>query len=162
MYTYKDGVFRHRGRHITLKKSISIPAYRRFTKTATQKKRPGGFQRQIEFNWTERSLTSAFRFTMWLDLTNSGTQKKQPAMWHFVRFLVTELHSKEGETPKRGLWAVRSTGPPSSPGRLVPRSMTGGGPVDTAVTSQWPLLGSFFPRPWISKDPHWGRYLNRL
>ena len=43
----------------------------------------------------------------------SATQKKT-ATWHFVRFLVTELHGKEGEAPKRGLWAVRSTGPPGN------------------------------------------------
>ncbi len=65
----------------------------------------------------------------------------------FAFALVTELHSKEGEAPKRGLWAVRSTGPPSSPGRLFSRSMTGGGPVDTAVTSACPLLKFFIPRP---------------
>ena len=80
------------------------------------------------------------------DSAISGTQEKNPASWHFVRFLVTELHSKEGEAPKRGLWVVRSTGPPSSPGRLFSRSMTGGGPVDTAVTSPCPLLTLFIPK----------------
>ena len=34
-----------------------------------------------------------------LTAPKSGTQEKN-AMWGFVRFLVTELHSKEGEAPK--------------------------------------------------------------
>ena len=78
------------------------------------------------------------------------------ASWHFVRFLVTELHGKEGEAPKRGLWAVRSTGPPSSPGRLVPRSMTGGSPVDTAVTSPCPLHNVFITRALVCPRTHMG------
>ena len=82
-----------------------------------------------------------------------------------MRFLVTELHSKEGEAPKRGLWGGRSTGPPTYPGLLIPRSMTGGGPVDTAVTSPCPLLNSPFPRaPVCNGRAFWplqknGRYM---
>ena len=76
-----------------------------------------------------------------------------------MRFLVTELHSKEGEAPKRGLWAVHSTGPPSSRGRLIPRSMTGGGPVDTAVTSPCPLHKRFIPRALFVQGPTWGPLL---
>ena len=86
----------------------------------------------------------------------SATQKKIPALKHFGLFLVTELHSKEGEAPKRGLWVVRSTGPPSSPGRLIPRSMTGGGPVDTAVTSPCPLHNRFIPRAPFCPRTHMG------
>ena len=91
-----------------------------------------------------------------LFLSMAGTQKKKNASWHFVRFLVTELHSKEGEAPKRGLWVVNSTGPPSSPGRLFPRSMTGGGPVDTAVTSPCPLHNRFNPRAPVCPRTHMG------
>ena len=83
------------------------------------------------------------------------------AVWHFVRFLVTELHSKEGEAPKRGLWVVRSTGPPSSPIRLVPRPMAGGS-VDTAVTSPCPLHNGVISRALFVQDPHGGRYFKRL
>ena len=75
-----------------------------------------------------------------------------------MRFLVTELHSKEGETPKRGLWGGRSTGPPTYPGLLIPRSMTGGGPVDKAVTSACPLLNSFIPRAPVCNGHMFGRY----
>ena len=40
-------------------------------------------------------------------LENSGTQKKETRFVDIfiVRFLVMELHSEEGEAPKRGLWA---------------------------------------------------------
>ena len=77
----------------------------------------------------------------------------------FALFLVTELQSNEGKAPKRGLWgaAIHRTTPP--PGWGIPRGMTGGGPVDTAVTSPCPLLASFFPGPLVFQGPTWGPLL---
>ena len=72
--------------------------------------------------------------------------EKKNALEIFALFLVSELQSNEGKAPKRGLWgaAIHRTTPP--PGWGIPRGMTGGGPVDTAVTSPCPLLASFIPR----------------
>ena len=72
--------------------------------------------------------------------------EKKPVMEISDEFLVSELQSNEGEAPKRGLWgaAIHRTTPP--PGWGIPRGMTGGGPVDTAVTSPCPLLTGFIPR----------------
>ena len=83
---------------------------------------------------------------LYVCVCNSATQKKKNAHAFIAKFLVTELQSKEGKAPKRGLWgaAIHRTTPP--PGWVIPRGMTGGGPVDTAVTSPCPLLPSFLPR----------------
>ena len=72
--------------------------------------------------------------------------RKKTALEISDEFLVSELQSNEGKAPKRGLWgaAIHRTTPP--PGWGIPRGMTGGGPVDTAVTSPCPLLTGFIPK----------------
>ena len=74
-------------------------------------------------------------------------------------FLVSELQSNEGKAPKRGLWgaAIHRTTPP--PGWGIPRGMTGGGPVDTAVTPPCPLHNQFIHRAPFFQGPTWGPLL---
>ena len=57
-----------------------------------------------------------------------------------------------------GLWGGRSTGPPTNPGLLTSRSMTGGGPVNTAVTSACPLLAWFIHRAPVCNGRIFCRY----
>ena len=48
-------------------------------------------------------------------------------------------------------------GPP--PGWGIPRGMDGGGPLDTAVTSPFPLLTGFIPKALVFQGPTWGPLL---
>ena len=86
-------------------------------------------------------------------------EKEKTVMKHFGLFLVTELHSKEGEAPKRGLWAVHSTGPPSSRGRFILRSMTGVVLWTRPLHPRVRYVTSLFPGPLFVQGPTWGPLL---
>ena len=101
-------------------------------------------RRSVELRRSSALTRPMATFTL---VTSAHQQpRKTPVMAFSDHFAVTELHSREG----MALWVAygggRSTGPHTCPGLLIPRSMTGGGPVDTAVTSACPLLNSFIPR----------------
>ena len=71
------------------------------------------------------------------EISNPG--RKKHAYRLFAKILVTEIQDKHGKAPQAACGAgVPQDHPP--PFIKKPRCMTGGGPVDTAVKSQCPLL----------------------
>ena len=85
---------------------------------------------------------------------------RKNASWHFVRFLVTELHSQQrrrgAKTRPTGGSFHRAT---QQPGRLISRSMTGGVLWTWLLHPRVRYTADSFPGPLFLQGPTWGPLL---